>query len=1081
MKPLLMAALLTIVSAGTTAFTQTTAGSLAPLQQPHATARHRIEPSPPELDLPLPPEPLYNLPLTGRAMQPARPASRMTAVDTGSSALSTTATAAQLQALPLSGRNWESFVLDAPPAASSAHGPVESSPRGGEQPSSVTVDNASIRLAFGGRGVGRMRSRGAVLIGPGASEAAIRAVQSVAGGADAEGDRSAARRANVQTERGTGALHGQAFLFNRSNLWGAQNPFTQWIKQTATATLTAVPVFTPLAYTPGDHSLTFGAGAGGRILRSRLFWFAALDGYQRNHPGVSTVKHPDHFFAQPSNDQMQVLSARLGLSSVDPVSEGLAAYSKMLGTLDGLLGPAPRTSAQWTGFARLDWQAAERHRITLEGSGAHWDSPGGGLSRTSEMYGNHSYGATTATEQWLLGRWEAFVTPNLLAVTQGSFGHQIQGEPAGQPSSFEQSLNINAWGQLPQMVVDARYGFTIGNPTWFGRGSYPDEHLYEAQEQLDWVRGPLMLKAGFDMRHNTDATSLLRNQTGKYYYSSVENFVSDALSFAAFGINGQLNPFDQHNCDETGRAWRDADGTLHGLGYLPCYTYYSQLMGPTDWWLSTNDWAGYVTAQWQPRKDLVLTAAMRWQREQMPPPLSALSNPDLPLTQRIPSPGNEWGPRMSLAWGRGETRWPVLRLGYGMYYGRTPNATLETALTQTGSLKGDLYFFMRPTDNLNAGGAPPFPYVLAGQPGSVVMPGAVEFAPAFRNGEVHQAVATLEEDLPGRIMLAASAVLSLGRRLPITFDANIDPAVNPQTITYAVVDGSGKGPIKTPQITVPFYASWPSPTSPTGLGGRLNPNYQQIIQVASRANSTYEALMLRLARYGRHGLALRGHYTFAHAADWNPNESAWVSGSSVLDPANFRQEYGTSNLDVRHSASTALVWEPTWHLRSGAGRLANGWMLSAIGYFHSGMPFTMRTEGSLPREYTASGAAIVGLAPGINGYGGDNRLYGIGRNSWRYPAAWKADMRMGRHFKLGRTTQLELLAESFNLLNHQNVTELETVGYTVRSGTRAQRLPTLNFLTGLKPGQTEFGQPLNINATNFYRQRQLQFGLRLRF
>ena len=40
----------------------------------------------------------------------------------------------------------------------------------------------------------------------------------------------------------------------------------------------------------------------------------------------------------------------------------------------------------------------------------------------------------------------------------------------------------------------------------------------------------------------------------------------------------------------------------------------------------------------------------------------------------------------------------MLRLGYGMYYGRTENATLETALTQTGSLKGDLNFFMRPTD-----------------------------------------------------------------------------------------------------------------------------------------------------------------------------------------------------------------------------------------------------------------------------------------------------------------------------------------------------------------------------------------------
>jgi hypothetical protein len=39
---------------------------------------------------------------------------------------------------------------------------------------------------------------------------------------------------------------------------------------------------------------------------------------------------------------------------------------------------APRTAAQWTGFGRLDWEAAERHHFTLEGIGAKWNSPGGG-------------------------------------------------------------------------------------------------------------------------------------------------------------------------------------------------------------------------------------------------------------------------------------------------------------------------------------------------------------------------------------------------------------------------------------------------------------------------------------------------------------------------------------------------------------------------------------------------------------------------------------------------------------------------------------------------------------------------------
>ncbi len=993
----------------------------------------------------------------------------------------TTLTAAQLQALPLAGRNWQNFVLDTPSATGTSSGDVQSSPRGGEEPAANTVDGASIRLAFGGSGVGRMHGRSAALIGPGANEAAIREVWSVGTATGVEGSHAAGRGASEQTERGTNRLHGQAFALDRDNLWGAQNPFTQWVQQTAPAGLATIPTFTPEPYTPRDRAITWGFGAGGRLGRRQLFWFAALDSYHRNDAGVSMVRHPENFFAQPTNDSMQVLSARLGLSSVDPVVAGVAAFTPMLQSLAGLLGPAPRSSSQWTGFLRGDGQVNERNHLTVEGTGSHRDAPGGGMTRASEMFGSHSYGSSATSEQWGLGRLEAFLTPNLLLVTQGSYGHQNQTMPAEIPSSFEKSMNINAWNQLPQVRVDSRYGFTIGNPSRFGPGSYPEEHLYQEQEQLSWARGALLLKAGFQLSHNTDATTLLRNQSGTYDYYSLDNFISDALAFKTFGVSGQLNPMNQHNCDQTGRVWRDSAGDLRGLGYLPCYTYYSQTMGPSNWWLSTNDWASYATAQWQPKKNLALTWAVRWERQQMPPPIARLKNPDLPLTEKVPSMGNQWGPRVGLAWGMEKSHLPVLRLGYGMFYGRTPNLTIENTLTQTGSPKGDLYFFMRPTDNLASGGAPPFPYVLAGEPSSVVMPGAVEFSPAFRNGQVHQAQATVEEDLPGRVLIDASAEFSLARHLPVTMDANIDPAANPKTITYAIVDGNRSGPLKTSQITVPFFASWPSASSPTGFTGRLNPHYQQVTEIWSRANSTYEAAVLSVTRYSLYGLAVHVRYTYAHAMDWNPSESVWDYGSSVFDPNNFRAEYGNSNLDVRHSASVSLVWQPRWQVRGRAATWGRGWLISGIGYIHSGLPFSMRTAGSLAKEFDATGAAIVGLAQGMNGYGGDNLVYGVGRNTYRYPAVWKADLHLSKRFQLGEIQQLELLAETFNLFNHQNVTELETIGYTIRSGTTQGALPSLNFLTGLKSGQTEFGTPLNINATNFYRERQLQLGLRMHF
>ncbi|HUA91683.1 MAG TPA: carboxypeptidase-like regulatory domain-containing protein [Terracidiphilus sp.] len=1014
--------------------------------------------------------------------------------DPATSAVSSTISAAEVQALPVSGRRWQDFLLDAP-ASTTPPGSAEAS----RDSADLTIDGANTRLAFGASALAEPRTADSGLAeqnasgsspawsgsrGLSVSEAGVHAVETVAGNVEAEGTRAAGGRLNLTTEQGGNALHGQGFFFDRQNNWGARNPFTQWVQNTGTA---SAPVFTPEPYTPPDHETVWGFGAGAPIRRNKLFWFAALDRYRRNDAGLATVKNPGEFFFVPTpNDaQIQLLSAQLGESENQAYNDYLGVpmaghAAAGLEELASLLGPAPRTAAQWTGFARIDWQLAERHRLTLEGIGANWDAPGGGMTRVSATFGNHSFGYSHAGQQWLMARWEAYLTPNLLATTQASAGRDILSARPAAPSALEQTfLQGNVWSQLPQIVVDSRYGFTIGNPSPFGQGSYPDERLYHAQEMIDWVHNGLLLRAGFELGHNSDATSLLRNQTGTYYYSRVQDFISDALAFERFGLTNALSPYNPHNCGVTGTTF----------GPMPCYSYYSQTMGPTNWQLSTNDWASYATAQWQAGKRAVFSAGLRWDREQLPPRLATLANPDLTFTRKLPNLGNNWGPRVSMAIGNAEGHWPVLRLGYGLYYGRTENATIETALTQTGSPKGDLNFFLRPTDNCQfcAGGSPPFPYVFAGEPASVVKPGAVEFAQGIRNPEIHQAVASIEQTLPGHVRLSGAAIVSLGRRLPISMDTNFDPTVNPKTITYAVVDGSGQGPIKSRQITVPFYASWPSPT---GTVGRLDPDYQQITEIMSRANSTYEAAMIRINRYGRRGLSLHAHYTYAHAMDWNPNETTLVAGSDVLDPQHFNLEYGTSNLDVRHSAAAMIIYDAPWKLHGPAGRVANGWMLSGIGQFRSGLPYTMHTSGSLAEEFDqATGAAIVGLAPGMNGSGGDNRVYGlgndgrsynIGRNTYRYPHTWKADLRLAKRFDLGKMRDLELMAESFNLFNHQNVTEIETTGYYLQSGSAAS-LPTLNFLTGLKPNTTAFGQPLNINATDFYRERQIELGLRMRF
>ena len=993
-----------------------------------------------------------------------------------------TLTGEELESLPIAGRRVEDFSLDSIPEIPHGHDPesLARSPGPGTDPAALNVDGMSTRLAFGGRG--SSRSATASLVGPRSTDSAIRELQAVdqvgamTSGSPAEASAGLLTRSGAEAR--SGRIHGEASAFARQNLFSAEAPLSSWVKETSPASSGSVPQFGGFPWTPPDRSLRWSAALGGPLQHERLSWYTAIENERRDDPALAAVRHPDSFFAQPSNDELQLLSARLDLSSHDPLGEALTAYSSVLSELSGLVGAAPRTSTRWNGFGRLDWKPANRQHLMFQATQSTWDSAGGGFTRFSENYGNHSFGASQSGETWLAGRWDTVLSPDLLLVTQAALGSYELKHPASTPSPWEQKLNVNAWNQLPQIVVDSRDGFTIGNPSRFGAGAYPEEHFYEGRETAEWVRGQVQIRAGAELRYNADVTSFVRNHTGTYHYARVENFASDALAFSVFGLSGATSSGGSHNCDQRGRAWRDSDGEVKGLGNLPCYSWYSQTLGPTEWHLETSELAGFTTAQWQASRSLTLSAGLRWQREIEPTAIARLVNPDLPLAGMVPGTGSEWAPRIGLALGAREGRWPVLRLAYGMYYGRLENRTLETALTETGSSKADFDLFFRPTDNLadGNGDAPPFPYVLAGSPGSAVKPEAVEIAPNLRNSEIHQAAASFSQDLPGHLHLSVAAVASLGRRLPTTLDINFDPTDNPGTITYQVVDASGKGPLGTSRITVPFFSSEPS----AGDSGRLNPDYGSITEMFSSANSTYEAGTISLSRTGRRSVSFHARYTYAHSMDWNPSENGLTTGGDIFDPSDFRQEYGPSNLDVRHSVSGYMVWRAPWAMSGVPGRLANKWMLSTLGRFHSGLPYSMRTAGSIPQQYE-DGVLETGLGTGMNGYGGDNRVYGVGRNTYRYPATWKADARIAKVFAVTRQRELELMAESFNLFNHSNVTEVETTGYYIDAASSAGALPTLNFLTGLKTGQTEFGLPLDINAADAYRQRQFDFGLRLRF
>ncbi len=113
------------------------------------------------LNVTLATEPMQTLILSGRSLQdstqpaaqtPSNPVSATTQQSGPvSPAVSTTMSATELQALPVSGRRWQDFVLDNTPSSTTpAGGQAQISLRGaGLQPAEIAVDGVGMNLAFG--------------------------------------------------------------------------------------------------------------------------------------------------------------------------------------------------------------------------------------------------------------------------------------------------------------------------------------------------------------------------------------------------------------------------------------------------------------------------------------------------------------------------------------------------------------------------------------------------------------------------------------------------------------------------------------------------------------------------------------------------------------------------------------------------------------------------------------------------------------------------------------------------------------------------------------------------------------------
>ncbi len=944
--------------------------------------------------------------------------------DLSAPALATNLDLTALEQLPSGDRRWSNFALLTPGVASDASGTAVLSFRGVSSGlNNHMIDGASDTQAFFSEERGRSR------VAYSTSQSSIREFQVNASNFAAEYGRAAGGVVNTVTRSGTNELHGTAFLFARDRAWGAKNPFTQTVAQPAPGVFTSVPV------APADRRQQWGVSMGGPIRHDRLFWFFTYDQYRRDFPAIGRVGNVDSFFNKPlTSTELEDLRQRLGLPLP---GQAKIAYENALTALAGDTGFVPRSARQMILFPKLDWQPGNRDHFSVQANRMRWDSPGGVHTGASTTYGISSFGTHLVKNDWIVGRWNHFLGADVANEVQYQYGRDFESEWSDPPSAFEQPLSQNVYGRAPEIsLMGSETGIHLGKPSTLDRRALPDERRNEFADRLMWVHGAHTWKAGYEYSHVNDEIDYLANSNGTYVYDTLLGFVSDLLS--------------PSHCSAGGG----------GVGFSPCYSYFSQSLGPDTFDFGTNDYAGYLSGEWKAHHVLTLTYGVRYEFQQVPHTNALMANPDLPETLQTPHDSNNYGPRLGVAWdvfGRGKT---VVRAGYGIYYGRISNATVFSALTNTGSRNGQLRYYFKPADE----GAPPFPHVFAGAVVVPVAPDVDYFDRRFQNPQVHQMEVSFAQELPGGVTVTGTVLESLGRELPSFLDTNID-LYSPASITYKVSDPAGLGPL-------------PATYTTTFFTQRLNPAYQQITEIRSESNSQYRAYVLKASQRLRHGVNVRGSYTYAHAMDFNQSESTFAHHETYLDPTDLEQEYGPSNFDVRQRLAGALILRTPWRAHGLGGALLNDYSAASTFALQSGLPFSMHTAGAVPSirfvDELHRMQILSGLGNSINGSGGANRIAAVGRNTFRYPGHINVDLRLSKETRLSEHTHFELMGEAFNVLNHQNVTEKSTVGYYINGAGSATSEPTLSY-------NTSFGVVTNANNTALHSERQIQVAARLRF
>ena len=843
------------------------------------------------------------------------------------------------------------------------------------------------------------------------------------------------------SKSGTDDLHGTGFYIARTSAWDATNPFS-------IATHYRDGAITSAYVKPHDLRQQFGGTIGGAVIHDRLFFFYAFDQQRRGFPAIASPADPA--FYSLTATQRALLANR----GATPTKINAA-----LNYLDSLTGSVDRRDDQTINFAKLDWQAASRHRLSLQYNRLRSSVPAGLRGAPVVDRGRASLGSGYTKIDAVAGRWMWTPSARVANEVRLAYGRNFQYEQAQAPLAQEPA--IAPGGYAPEIEI-AQNGLTFGTPAGVGRTAYPDERRMQLADTATLQFGRHLLQAGADFSAVHDEIEALNNTAGTFLYDSGTTNgraggLVDWITDYTFNVNAYPNG-----------ACPSINATVHNF----CFQAFTQSFGQQAVAFNTQDWAAFVQDSWRPRANLAINAGLRYEYELLPLPQHPNAALDAAFRDRgatsiFPEDRNNFGPRISAAWSPFGAGHGVVRIGYGVFHGRVPGATVRSALINTAQPSSSTHVRITPTTITNCpqvanqGFGYVCTYVSAPPAAVASTTSATVFSRRFRTPMVQQGSLALERGVGAGIVASATYLLNIDHQLPGSVDINIAPATG--TKTFRLQGGNTPGARDGDTFVLPIYTA------------RVNDSYGTVTAVTSNVSASYNALALEARKRSRHGLEFRAAWTWAKAIDQGQNAGATPRLNSQLDPFTVQYDKGLSRLNFPHKVVVCTVWRP--RLRSHErwlSKAANGWTISGLFYETSGRPYSYEIFG---------GTQLTGGRQSINGSGGAVYLPTVGRNTLRLPETIRLDVRAARVIHISERVRISGTIEAFNLANHVNYSGVEQRAFL--TGTPVGNVTPLIFQNAAAIA-TEglntrpFGT-FTAAAASLARERQVQMGLKLEF